>query len=158
VAGYGIAVMERVPALDTVALLLSLCGAALLVAVARLWRSFRKPRRGADPRPGLPLPKILAVFAALAWIAFGAVFGAAAISMAGEGNAVVFTYPSPLLQAGLWLALVAATATALELLALPTVWRGGWRAWPKVRHTVAVLVFAAATAVLWRWHVVGWPG
>jgi hypothetical protein len=158
VSGYGIAVMERVHVLDGAALLLSLCGIALLVALGRVWRSFRKPRRGADPRPGLLLPKMLALLAALAWIAFGAVFGTAAISMAGEGSAVVFTYPSTLLLAGLWLALAAAVATALELVALPAVWRGGWRAWPKVRHTVAVLLFAAAAAVLWRWHVVGWPG
>lgn len=158
VSGYGIAVMERVSAPDTAALLLALCAAALLVAVGRVWRAFRKPRRGAAPRSGLPMPKALAMLAALAWIAFGAVFGGAVVSMLGEGSSVVFTYPSTLLRAALWLALVAALATALELVALPAVWRGGWRAWPKVRHTGAVLVFAAATAVLWRWHVVGWPG
>ena len=157
VSGYGIAVMERVPPVDSAGLLLALGGVALLLAVGRLWRAMRKRKRGADPRPGLPLPKALAVLSALAWIAFGAVFGAAALSMAGEGSAAVFTYPSALLRAGLWLALAAAMATALELVALPAVWRGDWRAWPKVRHTAVVLLFAAAGALLWRWQLVGWP-
>lgn len=155
VAGAGIAVMERVRAIDGMPLLLGLAAATVLVALGRLLPSLRRAKRRPDPRPGLRWARVLARFSALAWLAFVALFAYAALSMAGEGSAALFTYPSAALRGALWLALVAALATALEVLALAAVWRGAWRGWPKLRHTGAVLVFVAATALLWRWQVLG---
>jgi len=155
VAGPGIAVMERVRVVDGMPLLLALGAGTLLVALGRLLPALRRTKRRPDPRPGLRRAKMLARFTGLAWLAFVALFAYGALSMAGEGSTALFTYPSTALRAALWLALVAALATALEVLALPAVWRSAWRGWPKLRHTGAVLVFVAATALLWRWQVLG---
>jgi hypothetical protein len=34
------------------------------------------------------------------------------------------------------------------------VWRGPWRAWPKLRYTLVVLLLAGACALLVRWQVI----
>jgi CubicO group peptidase (beta-lactamase class C family) len=154
VVGVGIMVMERISALDNANLLWALLAVAMLLSVARIWRSFRREKRGQQTRPGLPAVKALSIGSALAWLAFGGVFAMALSAMSGDSAEALFGYPSTTLRVAVWLAWAAAIATALEVLALVPVWRGPWRAWPKLRFTLAVLLLAAAVALLVRWHVI----
>jgi CubicO group peptidase (beta-lactamase class C family) len=154
VAGVGVAVMERVALLDSAALLASLLGLAMLLSVGRIWRSFRREKRGQQTRPGLPAVKTLSIIAALAWLAFGVVSIAAVLAMSSSGNDALFDYPSTTLRVAVWLAWAVAILTALEMVAVIPVWRGSWRSWPKLRYTVVVAALACAVAVLLRWHVV----
>jgi CubicO group peptidase (beta-lactamase class C family) len=154
VAGYGISVGERVGTLDAVGLLGLLLLLALFIAVVRVVRSFKRERRGHEARPGLFGVRALALGAAVAWIAFLVVLALAAAGMMGEGSAVMFSYPPPMLRLATWLALLAAVFTLLELLLLVAVWRGPWRVWPKLRYTTGVLLLATAVALMWRWHLV----
>lgn len=157
VAGTGTSVGERVHAVDSIGLLGLLLLLAALIAIIRVARSFRREKRGHESRPGLFVVRALAVGSALAWIVFLVVLALAAREMLGSRSEVMFTYPSSMLRLAVWLALLAAALTALELLALLAVWRGPWRAWPKLRYTAGVLVLAACVVVMWRWHLVGLP-
>jgi CubicO group peptidase (beta-lactamase class C family) len=157
VAGTGTAVSERIGVLDSIALLGGLLLLALWIAVVRVVRSFKREKRGHESRPGLFGVRALAVGAALGWIVFLVVLAFAASDMLGARSEVMFTFPTATLRIALWLALLAALLTVLELLALPAVWRSAWRGWPKLRYTAGVLVLAAGVALMWRWHLVDWP-
>jgi len=156
VMGTGIAVFERVPWPERADVLMMAIALASWIAVARLfgfWRSGRR-RHGPGPRPGLAAVKTLTLFSALAWLAFAAIGIAAAMEAGRLGNDLLYVYPTLLFRTGLTLATVCAVMTVLELLALPTVWRSDWRAWPKLRHSLGVLLLAAACFVLWQWNLV----
>lgn len=153
VGGYGLAVAERVAPADSIGLLALALLLAVGVAVARLAGMFRREKRGQATRPGLAAVRALALGSALAWIALVVALGLATAGMLADRAEVMFTFPSPMLRFAVWLGLLAAALAALEVLALVAVWRGGWRAWPKVRYTAGVLLLAAAAALLWRWNL-----
>jgi hypothetical protein len=156
VSGFAVAVNERVPPLDRSDVLLLALVLAGIVAIARAVRSFRpRPRRGAhDPRPGLGAVKLLSGVSTVAWLACIGGLVLAFAGMAAEGTDVVFTYPSTTLRIALGLCIAAALATTAELVAVPLVWRSQWRAWPRLRYTLAVGVLACAVALLCRWNLV----
>lgn len=152
--GFGIAALDRIGWLDTGNALFLLLALAALIAIVRLARGFRRYKRN-PPRPGRFPVKALSLLNAVAWLAFIAVAVFAAVRMIGEGSDVVYTYPSPMFLAALVLATVAAVLTALEVLAVVPVWTSRWRAWPKLRYTLAVAVLALTVCVLWTWNLVG---
>jgi CubicO group peptidase (beta-lactamase class C family) len=154
VAGIGVMVMERVGVLDSASLLAGLVAIAMLLSLARIGRSFRREKRNQQTRPGLSQVKALSIINALAWLAFGGVFVAAIVAMSSGGADALFGYPSATLRLAVWLAWAVTVATALEVLALVPVWRGPWRAWPKLRYTLVVLLLAGACALLVRWQVI----
>lgn len=157
VGGYGLAVVERVQRVDSIALLGLALLLALGVAAMRLAGAFRREKRGQPTRPGLPMVRGLALGSALAWIALVVVLGIATSGMVADRAAVMFDFPSPTLRLAVWLALLATILAALELLALVAVWRGGWRAWPKLRFTVGAVLLASTAVLLWRWNLVALP-
>lgn len=156
VSGHAVAVNERVGTLDRGDVLLLALVLAGVVAIARAVRAFRpRPKRPAhDPRPGLGAVKLLSGVSTLAWLAALGGLAVAFAGMGAEGSDVVFTYPSTTLRLALWLTVAAALATTAELFALPVVWRGGWRLWPRLRYTLAVAILAFAVALLCRWNLV----
>lgn len=154
VYGPGVEVMERVAPLARARTLYGLLAAVVVIALVRLWRGWRRHRYN-PPRPGLFPVKALGLFNALTWLAFVAVAIAAAVGMSKEGNAVVYTYPSRPLVLAMLAATVAAVLTALEVAAIVPVWRGRWRAGPRLRYTLGVAVLALTVYVLWTWNVIG---
>jgi hypothetical protein len=152
--GLGIAGFDRIGWLQKRTTLLVLLAAVALLSLIRIWRGWRRHRRH-PPRPGLFPVKALGVIAAVIWLGGIGLGSAALVGMAGEGTQVVFTYPSGTWWWALALATVAAALTALELLALPAVWRSKWRAGAKLRNTVAVALLALTVYVLWTWNLLG---
>lgn len=152
--GLGIAGFERIGWLQKRTTLLALLAAVALLSLIRIWRGWRRHRRQ-PPRPGLFPVKALGLVSAAVWLAGIGLGGAALVGMAGAGTQVVFTYPSGTWWWALALATVAAALTALELLALPAVWRSKWRGGAKLRNTVAVALLALTVYVLWTWNLVG---
>jgi CubicO group peptidase (beta-lactamase class C family) len=152
--GQGIAGFDRIGWLQRQSTLFALLAAVAGLAVVRLWRSWRRHRRN-PPRPGLFPVKALGMANAVVWLGAIALGAVALLGMAGEGTQAVFTYPSGAWWWTLALVTVAAALTAMELLALPAVWRSGWRAGPKLRNTLAVALLASTVYVLWTWNLVG---
>jgi CubicO group peptidase (beta-lactamase class C family) len=150
-----VGILERVGLLERIDVLFALIALAVLIGIVRLWRSARRRRRSADPRPGLAGVKTLSILAAIAWVGFGAALLAAAIAMTGEGNGVLYSFPSRGLMIALWLALAAAVLTGLEVMALVPVWGSDWYTWPKLRYTLAVAILALTVWVMWTWNLVG---
>ena len=77
------------------------------------------------------------------------------VGMLGQGNTLLFDYPSQLFVVAMALATAAAVLGALEVLALVPVWRSRWKPWPKLRYTLAVLLLAATVVAMWQWNLVG---
>ena len=152
-----ISVLERVNAWQSTPTLALLLTAATALSIGRVIGALRRHRLAPvhAPRPGLAVVKVLAVLDAMTWLAFIGTAIAAVVAMLGQGNALLFDYPSQLLVVALALATAAAVLTAFEVLALVPVWRSRWRAWPKLRYTLAVLVLAATVAAMWQWNLVG---
>lgn len=157
VADPGIAVMQKLGPIEdpnTLALLLT---AAVAIAIGRVVGALRRRRTtpANAPRRGLLAVKVLSVLSAIAWLAFAGTAIAAVVAMLGQGNALLFTYPSRGFLLALALATAAAVLTGLEVLALVPVWRSRWNAWPKLRYTLAVLVLVASVALMWQWNLLG---
>lgn len=157
VADPGISVMQKLGPIEdpnTLALLLT---AAFAIGIGRLVGAVRRRRTSPTnaPRRGLVAVKALALVSAIAWVAFAGTAIAAVVAMLGQGNALIFDYPSRGFLLALALATAAAVLTALEVLALVPVWRGRWNAWPKLRYTLAVLVLAASVVLMWQWNLIG---
>lgn len=69
-----------------------------------------------------------------------------------DPDSLLVTFPSPLLVASSFAAMVAAFATLLLAGTLPTAWRDRTEGWfvPSLLSTHAVLVFALLTVALWQ--------
>ncbi len=152
--GIGIATFERLAwheQLQALGLGLLL---ALLIAIARLWRGLRGARKGEDPRPGLSGVKLLSYLSAFAWLAAVVSLISAVVRAMNAGVGLLYIYPTSELVLATWLTAAAAIISAIEVLTLVMVWRGGWRAGSKWRYTFAVVVLAAVAALLWQWNLV----
>lgn len=149
-------VYDRAGFLDQSQNLLLLLGLSVLCALGvlfGLWQRRRQPRR---PGAALASARWLGI-AASAWLLFAGIFAIAFAQLAGDEALALFHYPTPLLRAALWLAVL---ALLLSLLCLPLLWPAwrcrDWNAWRKLRHTAAVAVFLATGWGLWVWNAVGW--
>ena len=88
-----------------------------------------------------------------AWLVAMLLFGAWAMSALSNPAAPLYDWPGLVAPAS-WLALLAALLTVGLLVLMPGVWRrserrgSGWSVWRKLRHSAAVLTFAALAVVL----------
>ena len=149
-------VYDRAGFLDQSQNLLLLLGLSVLSALGvlfGLWQRRRQPRR---PGAAVASARWLGI-AASAWLLFAGIFAIAFAQLAGDEALALFHYPTPLLRAALWLAVL---ALLLSLLCLPLLWPAwrsrDWNVWRKLRHTAAVAVFLATGWGLWVWNAVGW--
>jgi CubicO group peptidase (beta-lactamase class C family) len=155
--GFGISVLERVRWIERPATFYLALAVVAWVALARLLGAVRSGRRrhGPPARHGGNTIKALALLAALCWLALLGTGIVAGIGMAQMGNELLYAYPTPAFRAALTLATVCAALTALELLAVIPALRGQWRAWPKLRYSLGVLLLAGACLVFWQWNLIG---
>ena len=140
--------------LDNLLKLLSLAGAVAVLVLAGAW--LRRNRRSRE-QAGARFSALWLYFTALCWIVLLAMI-VAYFSRAGSNEAAVFYgYPGPLLTAALWTAVPVIAFSAICVLLLWPAWRANdWGFWRKLRHTLAVAVFALAAWMLWHWNLVGW--
>lgn len=152
--GSGIATFQRVAPLERAELLYALLGLAAIIAIARLVPRRAVPDRK-SPRPGLGTVKALTLLGAWIWIAFVATLVVAAVMMANQGSALVYTYPTtPFLWAS-GLATAAAVITALQVVAVIPVLRSRWRTLPKLRYLLTMALLSLTIYVLWTWNLIG---
>src|SRR5690606_26211970 len=113
-----IAVMERLGPLhdpNTLALLLTAAAAVSLLRLLGALRGHRRYHHRTQPaRPGLPAVKALSLLSASLWLAFIGSAMYAVLDMLGQGNALLYSYPSRTFLLALALATAAALATVLE--------------------------------------------
>lgn len=152
--GSGIATFSRVAPLERAETLYVLLGLTAFIAVARLAPRRAVPARK-SPRPGLGAVKALTTLAALIWLAFVVMIVVAAVTMASQGSALVYTYPTQPFLWALGLATAAAAVTALELVAIFPVLRSRWHTVPKLRYLLGVALLSLTVYVLWTWHLIG---
>jgi CubicO group peptidase (beta-lactamase class C family) len=94
--------------------------------------------------------------AALCWLAFFTVFGAALGETASQGNKALFDFPNGTLVAALWLLLPTTALSVISLAGLYPVWsRRSWPAWRRIRHTLAVVIMFAFVLTLNHWNFIG---
>ncbi|MGO1068550.1 serine hydrolase domain-containing protein [Lysobacter sp. CA199] len=157
VSPYGHDVFLRAGEFDsanTLYLLLALSVLTSLGVLTGLWLR-RRASRG-DRSAAARSTRWLGVTAA-AWLLFAVLFGASFAQLMSAGNEAIYSYPTTLLRAALWLALLPVLLTLVDLALLWPLWRSGEvGAWRKLRHTLAVLVFAVAVYAMWVWNVFGW--
>lgn len=157
VSPYGHDVYDRVGALgnpNVLYILLALSVLASLGVLTGLWLR-RRASRG-ERSAAVGATRWLGLTAG-AWLLFAALFGSSFAEIMSAGNSAIYSYPTPLLHTALWLALLPMLLTALDIGLLWSAWRardlGVWR---KLRHTLAVLIFALTALAMWAWNVVGW--
>jgi CubicO group peptidase (beta-lactamase class C family) len=144
---------ERVGAFDGPQTMLFAAMLTLLAAAGVVIGFFVRLGRPQPARGWQPLAGSVQLGAALAWLICAAAAAAFAASASDVTN-IFYTWPTTPLLISSSAALAAALLTLLSAMLLPAVWRrtaGGWPAWRRVRYTVAVLIFAALSIVLWRW-------
>lgn len=134
----------------TVVLAILVAGA---VAVASLVAAWRRRNKRPPTRPGSFGVKALAGIAAIAWLAFAALFIASLSEAAARSIEMLFLYPTALWRAMLIAAVIAAGVTVLELVALPVVWRSRWRGVSKLVYTAGVALLALTVFLMWRWNL-----
>jgi hypothetical protein len=119
-----------------------------LGVVTAIWGVVMGARRLFERRSSPDRPAAMALDGlCLVWlIAFGlAAVGAAAL---GSPNTAVFSFPGPLLP-----------ATALAAIAVIGPLRpAGWRAWRWTREAAVLAIFAALSATLYAWGLLGYSG
>ena len=145
---------------QTLAMLTALAAACALATLAgvviRNRREFRENQ--VQTRASL-VQNIQAVL----WLVSLALFGLWA-SKTGDVAQIMYRWPGALMLMASACALVAAGLTAVTVLALPAIWRGGRRvdSWSPLRKaffTVTVFVYAAYSAVLGLWGALSpWSG
>lgn len=161
-AGGGHVMFARTGVVDNPGLLNAALGLAglssLLVLVAGWARRGLVPRtRGTHPSGGRA-PAAVLVGAAVAWLAFLATIGAAAVEMGGLGNDLVYRYPTDSLRAAVVVAYVVAFASAIAALFVPAAWTArGWSFWRKLRYTGVVAIMLAAVLLLIYWRLLFAP-
>ncbi|MEH6419357.1 serine hydrolase domain-containing protein [Pseudomonas sp. CGJS7] len=154
VSPYGHDVYLRAGAFDsanTLYLLLGLSVLASLGVLTGIWLRRRGERTAAASST-----RWLGLTAG-AWLLFVVLFGASFAELMSAGNEAIYSYPTALLRAALWLALLPALLTLVDLALLWPLWRAGdIGVWRKLRHTLAVLVFAVTVYAMWGWNAFGW--
>ena len=102
---------------------------------------------------------IVAVISAVLWLAFFVTFLVALSALDSDWTVgMAGCYPSVTLKAAIALGYLAATATVLLNLSLPSVWRSGdCNAGLKSFLTVVALTMLVSVVLLVRWNVLGAP-
>ncbi|MGH8083010.1 MAG: serine hydrolase domain-containing protein [Lysobacter sp.] len=157
VSPYGHDVYDRAGSFDSANTLYALLGLSVLVSLGVLTGLWLRRRASRGDRSAATRSTRWLGATALAWLLFAGVFGASFAELTSAGNDAIFTYPTTLLRIALWLALVPALLSLIDLALLWPIWRAGdIGAWRKLRHTAAVLVFAVTVYAMWVWNVFGW--
>lgn len=143
--------------LAVLAVLTAIASLAVLIGLAfRSSRDFRQTTVQARA-------SLMQTTQAVLWlVAFGAFL--AWFSGTGDPANVVYNWPGPWLVLASACALVAAVLTAITVIMLPVIWRGGrrvdsWTPGRKLRFTLTVLVFTAFAVDLGYWGALTpWSG
>lgn len=93
---------------------------------------------------------LIGLLAGTAWLLAAGLFGVWLLQL--DPDSLLVTFPSPLLVASSFAAMVAAFATLLLAGTLPTAWRDRTEGWfvRSLLSTLAVPVFALLTVALWQ--------
>jgi len=155
---------ERVGGLATPSMLAALAALTAFAAAATLLgiplRNRREFRQNAIQSR---MSVVQNVQAGLWLVALGA-FGLWGAQVSGDVRKVMFAWPGALPIIAAACALVAAALTAMTVVALPAIWRGGRRvdSWPPLRKgffTITVLIYAVFGFALARWNaLLPWSG
>ncbi|RDZ27542.1 serine hydrolase domain-containing protein [Lysobacter silvisoli] len=160
VSPYGHDVYDRAGALDSANAFYVLLALAVLTALGVLTGAWlRRGRARGDSLRAQAAHRSarLLVWTAAAWLLFAVMFGVAFAQIASAGNDAVYTYPTPLLRAALWAALL---PLLLTLISVVLLWPAGrapdFGRWRKLRHTLAAVAFVLAAVALWVWNALPW--
>lgn len=147
----------KVGALQNPQLLLGIVGFAAVVFAFALVGFWLRRKRAFPQTAGERLAAWSTFLMSALWVAWAVLATMAFLDMAEKGNAVVFEFPGSTLVTSLTVAIVATVVTAVALLLLWPVWRGGqWPTWRKLRHTVVVILGLATVWVLNDFNVIGY--
>jgi len=130
---------------------------SLIVLPACIWRIVRA--RKSPSSVSSRRINIVAVISAVLWLAFFVTFLVALSALDSDWTVgMAGCYPSVTLKAAIALGYLAATATVLLNLSLPSVWRSGdCNAGLKSFLTVVALTMLVSVVLLVRWNVLGAP-
>lgn len=157
VSPYGHDVYARAGVFDSANTLYLLLGLSVLVSLGVLTGLWLRRRASRGERGGGERSARWLGATAIAWLLFAAVFGASFAQLMSAGNEAIYRYPTALLRIALWLAVVPALLSLIDIGLLWPAWRDGrFGLWRKLRHTAAVAVFALTAYALWVWNVLGW--
>jgi hypothetical protein len=136
--------------------LLAMAAVALLAAGATLAGVFTRDRRDFRQTPIQSQAGALQAGAAVLWFVAAGAFAVWGLRALNDPSLAYFEWPGPWVMIASSCALVAALCSALQLLLLPGVWRGGrrvdsWTGGRKFAFSVTTLVFLAFSALLGLW-------
>jgi CubicO group peptidase (beta-lactamase class C family) len=137
---------------------------AVLAAVLAIVGAFMRIGRDVRPTQAQAVSGAVLLAASVGWLAAVALVALWAQSVASDPAAPLYNWPGGV-ATGSWFALLSALLTLALLALLVRTWRSsdrraaGWSVWRKLRHTAAVLVFAAfAVVVLLNGGLEPWSG
>lgn len=150
-------VFERVGFFDVGNHLLLVLGLTALTAILVLAGAWLRRNRRIRDQPRARFSALWLYLTALLWLALLVLVALFANDAGNNETELFYHYPGTLLTTILWLALAPMVATAVCILLLWPAWGANdWGFWRKLRHTLAVAVFALAAWLLWHWNLVGW--
>lgn len=150
-------VFDRVGFFDVGNHLLLALGLTALTAILVLTGAWLRRNRRIRDQPRARFSALWLYLTALSWLVLLVLAALFAGRVANDEMQVFYHYPGTLLTATLWLALAPMAATAICVPLLWPAWGANdWGFWRKLRHTLAVAVFALAAWLLWHWNLVGW--
>jgi hypothetical protein len=149
-------VMDRAGLFEDRSRVINLSAIALLVCVGVLIAAWYRRRQRIEQATGERLASALLWLTALIWLGFAIPFGLAMAEIAGNLEAAMYSYPSSMLVNSLAVACVATVLTLIDVLFLYSVWsRRSWATGRRLRHTLAVLVFAVLVLMLHDLNAIG---
>jgi hypothetical protein len=129
---------------------------ALLAAVGVLIAAWYRRKATIQQTTGERFANGVLVTTAVAWMLFLIALGLAFASLSGSAADAMFDFPPRWLVWALWIAIVGVVLTVLSVVALVPVWtRRSWNLGRRIRHTLAVLVFADLAVLLQVMNMVG---
>lgn len=150
-------VYARVGVFDVANNLLLVLALAALTAILVLAGAWLRRNRRIRDQPRARFGALWLYLTALLWLALLVLVAVFAVRASSDEMAVFYHYPGTLLTSLLWLAPLPMAASVVSVLLLWPAWRANdWGFWRKLRHTLAVAVFALGTWLLWHWNLVGW--
>jgi CubicO group peptidase (beta-lactamase class C family) len=150
-------VFERVGFFDVGNHLLLALGLTAITALLVLTGAWLRRKRRIRDQPRARFSALWLYLTTLLWLAVLVLVALFADYVSNKETELFYHYPGSLLTTILWLVLAPMAATVICVPLLWPAWGANdWGFWRKLRHTLAVAVFALTTWLLWHWNLVGW--
>jgi hypothetical protein len=150
----GHVVFERVQPWNVLTMLLNALGVIGIVAAFVITGAWLRRGRRIGDKPRARFSAGFLYFTAFLWIV---IIGVGFTLQGADETELFFSFPGPIVSFIAWMAVPVILASLVSLFLLDAAWKAkGWGFWRKLRHTLAVLTFAAGAFLLWNWNLLPW--